>query len=266
VSIVPSVPAEESGVVTFHFAGIPVRAKMINGNPWFVAADVATALAIDRHRDALSVMDEDEKMSDEIAGPGNTGIAVHLISESGLYRMIFRARKAEAQTFTRWVTREVLPSIRKTGQYVPQQRVLSPRELAQMVIDAEDRAAAALVERDDAWAAVSDRDEKIRLDAPKVGYVEHFVDPVSDHCTIRTLATELGVSERKLFAYLRGKTRIYQDANGEYHPYADWKTCFTLRDRPDAPRHRDGRMRTTLYVTPVGKESIRRWLAKDPIS
>jgi len=264
VSIVPFTPAGKPEGMNFLFGDLSIRALLIDGEPWFVAADVANALGYARPNDAYSqhVTGNDRSTTANDRG----GADLVIVNESGLYSLIFGSKLAAAKTFQRWVTSEVLPLIRKTGQYVPQQKILSPRELAQMVIDAEDRAAAALVERDDAWAAVSEREEKIRLDAPKVGYVEHFVDPAADHCTVRTLATELGVSERKLFSYLLDKRRIYRSAyTREYQPYADWKSCFTLRDQPEAPRHRDGRMRTSLFVTPVGKESIRRWLAKDPI-
>ncbi|MFK5920890.1 MAG: Bro-N domain-containing protein [Verrucomicrobiota bacterium] len=88
-----------------------------DGEPWFVAKDICDALNIKNPRDAIVSLDEDEKST-----VGNTdgalgGPSRNVISESGLYSLILRSRKAEAKTFKKWVTSEVLPSIRKTGKY-----------------------------------------------------------------------------------------------------------------------------------------------------
>ncbi|END30681.1 BRO family, N-terminal domain protein, partial [Escherichia coli P0302308.4] len=99
-----------------------VRVVMINGDPWFVAADVCNAIGIINHRDAVGKLDEDEK------GVGSTDTlggkqGVTIINESGLYTLILRCRDAVKQgttawRFRKWVTNEVLPSIRKNGEYV----------------------------------------------------------------------------------------------------------------------------------------------------
>lgn len=84
-----------------------------NGNPWWVAKDVCGCLGIKNHRDAVSKLDEDERASDLLDGSIT-------ISESGLYTLIIRSNKEEAKKFKKWITSEVLPSIRKTGGYGPQ--------------------------------------------------------------------------------------------------------------------------------------------------
>ena len=91
-----------------------------DGNPWFVAIDVCAALGLDNSREAVSSLDHDEKIT--VSNPdGNpragTPHRLTAISEPGLYSLIFRSRKPEAKAFKRWVTHEVIPSIRKTGQY-----------------------------------------------------------------------------------------------------------------------------------------------------
>lgn len=91
-----------------------------DGNPWFVAADVCAALNLDNNREAVSSLDHDEKIT--VSNPdGNPRAGIPhrftAISEPGLYSLIFRSRKPEAKVFKRWVTHEVIPAIRKTGQY-----------------------------------------------------------------------------------------------------------------------------------------------------
>lgn len=86
------------------------------GEPWFVAVDVCRALSIGNSRQALSYLDEDEKGVTSNDTPGGDQ-RVSTVNEPGLYSLILRSRKPEAKAFKRWVTHEVLPSIRKTGSY-----------------------------------------------------------------------------------------------------------------------------------------------------
>lgn len=91
-----------------------------NGEPWFVAKDVCRVLGLENNRDAVSSLDEDEKIT--VANPdGNPRAGIPhryvVISESGLYALVFRSRKPQAREFSRWVRKEVLPALRKTGRY-----------------------------------------------------------------------------------------------------------------------------------------------------
>jgi prophage antirepressor-like protein len=102
--------------VQFTFREHAVRTLTVNGDPWFVAADACEVLGIRNSRDALARLDDDEKGHSTNDGSlGTRGMAV--VSESGLYRLIFSSRKPKARAFRRWVTQEVLPAIRKTGRY-----------------------------------------------------------------------------------------------------------------------------------------------------
>lgn len=98
-----------------------VRVVMIDGEPWFVAVDVCRILEISNSRDAVARLDDDEKADVGITDTSSNGVqqrrTVTAISESGLYALIFTSRKPEAKKFRKWVTHEVLPSIRKTGAY-----------------------------------------------------------------------------------------------------------------------------------------------------
>lgn len=103
-------------IQVFEHAGISLRVVMRGGEPWFVAADVCRALAIGNVADAVGRLDDDEKGVDSIDTPGGKQRA-SVVSESGLYSLILGSRKPEARAFQRWVTHDVLPSIRRTGSY-----------------------------------------------------------------------------------------------------------------------------------------------------
>lgn len=98
---------------SFEFNPNPLRVVMRDGEPWFVAADVCAALAVQNITQAVARLDDDERAMFNIAPQGNT----NLINESGLYSLIMGSRKPEAKKFRKWVTAEVLPAIRKTGRY-----------------------------------------------------------------------------------------------------------------------------------------------------
>ena len=104
-------------VFNFSQERTPIRVQVINNEPWFVAKDVCEVLGIANHKDAVSRLDDDERdgvgITDAIGRIQQTTI----INESGLYSLIFQSRKPEAKTFRKWVTSEVLPSIRKRGYY-----------------------------------------------------------------------------------------------------------------------------------------------------
>lgn len=95
-----------------------VRVVMIDGEPYFVGKDVATALGYKNPRDALKKhIDDEDKRGSQIATP--SGVQnMTIINESGLYSLILSSKLDSARQFKRWVTAEVLPSIRKTGSYV----------------------------------------------------------------------------------------------------------------------------------------------------
>lgn len=126
-------------IQTFNFNALTLHALTDgNGDPRFVAKDVCDILEISNNRDAISQLDSDEKntvvISDGIPGNPNKTI----ISEPGLYKLIMHSRKPEAREFQRWVTHEVLPTIRKTGGYIPATEAESDEDiLAKAVLIAQ---------------------------------------------------------------------------------------------------------------------------------
>lgn len=111
--------AQATGLQVFNFnekESTPIRVQVINNEPWFVAKDVCQVLGIEKYRDTISRLDEDERGSvlvDTLGGKQQFTAT----NESGLYHLIFQSRKPEAKRFRKWVTSEVLPAIRKTGRY-----------------------------------------------------------------------------------------------------------------------------------------------------
>jgi len=101
----------------FSFRGNNVRMVEKEGEVLFLAKDVCEALGIKNHREAVSNLEENERVSVKIDTPGGKQIMTS-INEYGLYQLIMNSRKPEAKEFKRWVTHEVLPSIRKHGAYM----------------------------------------------------------------------------------------------------------------------------------------------------
>ena len=126
-------------IVAFDFESNNVRVVMgDDGEPLFVIADVCQALTIDNHRNVIARLDDDEKGVRSMDTPGGRqDLAV--INESGLYSLILTSRKPEAKRFKRWVTHEVLPSIRKTGSYAV------PGSVAALPAPTQDRVTALLL-------------------------------------------------------------------------------------------------------------------------
>lgn len=104
-----------SNIETFTLGHMSLRGMLIEGEPWFIAMDVAKALDYSDAQKMTQKLDHDEIQNRQIGGFGNRGVIT--INESGLYTSVLRSNKPEAKTFKKWVTSEVLPAIRKTGSY-----------------------------------------------------------------------------------------------------------------------------------------------------
>jgi prophage antirepressor-like protein len=103
----------------FSFGEEPVRVLMQDGQPWFMAMDVCRVLEIANPWNVVAALDADEKATlHNVEGrPGSGPQRFNIISESGLYALIFKSRKAKAKAFRKWVTGEVLPALRTRGAY-----------------------------------------------------------------------------------------------------------------------------------------------------
>lgn len=179
-----------------------VRTLEVNGEPWFVAKDICDCLLIKNTTQAMQKLDEDERTMFNIGRQGETNI----INESGLYSLIMTSRKPEAKQFKKWVTGEVLPSIRKNGGYISGQDELSDMELL---------AKALLITQN----IIEEKDKKIKLaenkieeDKPKVIYYEEMLSSNS-LMTTTVIAKDLGMSAVKLNLILHELGVQYKKGN-----------------------------------------------------
>ncbi|HDF0943748.1 TPA: ORF6C domain-containing protein [Staphylococcus aureus] len=116
---------------TFNFKELPVRTVEIENEPYFVGKDIADILGYANGRDALSKhVDAEDKLTSQIATAGQNR-NVTIINESGLYSLIFSSKLENAKRFKRWVTSEVLPTLRRTGTY--QTKPLTTSEQIQLI-------------------------------------------------------------------------------------------------------------------------------------
>lgn len=155
-------------ITPFDFNGHAVRVIMIDGEPWWFAQDVCDRLDL-RIDAVMSALSDYEKFSSTI---GESDILTYLISESGVYSTIFRSRKPEAEEFKRWVTHEVLPSIRRTGGY----SVKPPAPVS--ALDALAGMVEALREQERATAAIKREQEEARREREGIN---HNLLQISDH-------------------------------------------------------------------------------------
>ena len=106
-----------------------IRTIEINGEPWFVASDICNALELSNTTSAVGRLDDDEKSKFNL---GLSGGETNCVNEYGLYNLVLASRKENAKRFKRWITHEVIPTIRRTGGYrVPQ----TPLEALQMTVE-----------------------------------------------------------------------------------------------------------------------------------
>jgi anti-repressor protein len=217
-------------LIPFDFADKAVRTLMQDGDPWFVGRDVCAVLDIRNVADAMATLDDDEKgvvSTDTLGGEQR----VVIINEAGLYSLILRSRKPEAKTFKRWITHEVLPSIRKTGGYrLPGTFAEALRELAT-------------------------KHEALEAAAPKVEAFDTYMD-ADNAIGMGAAANQLGIGRNTMMRKLR-EAGILQRDNRPYQRYADhFKVVATSYEA-----RTETRATYTTYVRPTGVELIRRVLS-----
>lgn len=194
-------------VQLFNFENHEVRSLLINSEPWFVGKDVAEALGYSKARNAIAThIDSEDKKDAPIQGTLGGVQEMTVINESGLYSLVLSSKLPSAKKFKRWVTSEVLPALRKTGQY--QVKELSGQELM----------AKALIEAQSVLAA---KDKQIQEMKPKVV----FADAVAtSHTSI--LVGELAkilkqngidMGQKRLFAWLREKGYLIKRQGTDYN-------------------------------------------------
>lgn len=231
----------------FQYQDQPVRTVQRDGEPWFVLKDVCAVLGISKYRDTADRLDEDERGSARVDTLGGAQ-DMTIINESGLYNVILRSDKPEARPFRKWVTAEVLPSIRKTGGYISGQDSLSPEELMAKALMVAQKT---LAERDARISALTVENQILQ---PKADYFDQLVDR-NLLTGFRETAKLLEVSPKRFVDFLLEKKYIYRDQRGKLMPYAEKNNgLFELKERFNDKTQWTG---TQTLITPKGRETFR---------
>jgi anti-repressor protein len=239
----------------FPVTGQSVRTVDLDGEAYFVAADVTAILGYTNGRAAVAQHVDEEDRNTVVLRDGMRGNPnATAVNESGLYALIFGSQLETAKTFKRWVTAEVLPAIRRTGSYsVPSVAALSPRELAQLIIAEADRAdaaearAAVLAPAADHWHVLAAADGDYS---------------VADAAKILSRDPQIKIGRDRLFRVLDEANWVYrQQADGKWRTYQSAVDAGRLSEIPQSHYHpRTGELvldPPQVRVTPKGIADLR---------
>ena len=233
-----------------------VRILLLENTPWFILVDVCKALEIGNPSQAMTRLDEDEKMTLTLneghSGQRGGAQMVNVVNEPGLYTLVLRSRKAEAKQFKRWITHEVLPTIRKHGAYmtdsVLEQVMKNPDTIYSL--------AAQLLEDK---AKCEELSRQLKDAQPKAEYFDSFIR--ADGCIcIRYCGKEFGIPQNTFVKLMLEHKYLYRDQKNRLMPFADKQArgFFIVRDFYT----QSGVLGQQTLVTCKGKEHIRRQLKK----
>lgn len=202
----------------FEFKGESLRALTnMAGEPWFVLKDCMSILDLGNPTETVKMFDDDEFSTTEVIDSIGRRQQAYIISEPGLYRLVMRSRKPEAKEFQRWVTHEVLPSIRKHGAYMTQQTLdkalTSPDFLIQLA------------------TKLKEEQEKIRELEPKAQALDDFTN-VEDRLLVRDAAKVLSnagtpIKEKQLREWMADHNWIFK-SGGSWRATAEHCTAGHL--------------------------------------
>lgn len=216
----------------FNFEDHKVRVILdSNGEPWFVAAEVANILGYRMASDATRVLEEDE-VHTHIMRTNHGTRKFNIVNESGLYSLIFLSRKDEAKKFKKWVTSDVLPTIRKTGGY-GQQIDFSDTKLVHKLLT-------------NYTAKINDLEFQVEADKPKIDFYDDFINADGLY-TLQNAARALNCHPNLFIDSLKSHYLFYQGkALVPYQRYRD-QGLFVVKSNTI-----DGKARCQTYITPKG--------------
>ena len=243
-----------NNIQIFTYNSNEVRTIQKDGEPWFVLKDVCQVLGISHVKDTADRLDQDEVGQTEVIDSLGRKQTAGIINESGLYNVILRSDKPEAKPFRKWVTSEVLPSIRKHGAYITpetlQAAILNPDTMIQLCQQLK-----AEQDRNQVLRAENSRltvDKQIM--APKADYFDELVER-NTLTNFRETAKELHVPPRKFVQFLLDRKYVYRDKKGKLLPYeAKNDGLFEVKECTNDKTKWSG---TQTLVTPKGRETFR---------
>lgn len=220
--------------LTKVFEGHQLRIIEKDNETWFIAKDVAEILHFTDAEAMTRNLDSDEKQNLQVVGFKRGAIGVN---EPGLYSIILKSRKQEAREFKRWITHEVIPSIRKTGSYTIQIPKTLPEALRAYAneVEAHERTTKAL-----------------ETAQPKAEYFDALVERKL-LTNFRDTAKELHIGQKKFVEWLIDSGYIYRDQKHKLKPYMKYvPELFELKEW-----ERNGKADVQTLITPKGKETFR---------
>lgn len=231
-----------------------VRTVIVDGEPWFVSADVCRALELGNSRQAVARLSDDEKNNTVISNdtPGNPNVTI--VSEPGLYALVLGSRKPEAAAFKRWITHDVIPDIRKHGLYA------TPETVAAMLGD-PDTMIAVLTEYKRERAERIRLTEQAKKDAPKVLFADS-VTASDGAILIGELAKLLKQNgypsgQNRLFETLRKEGYLISRKGTDYNMPTQRSMemgLFTIKET--AITHSDGHVTISKTTKVTGKGQV----------
>lgn len=211
-------------VQIFNFNSSEIRVvKDEGGEPWFIAKDVCDVLGLSNITEALRNLDGDE-LTSEILKSGNQGREMKLVSESGLYALVIRSNKPNAKKFRKWITSEVLPSIRKSGGYIAAKADETPEMIMARAIKLADetinRQKLQLEEKD---KKIAEANKQIEMDKPKVVFAESIAVAktsilVGEMAKLIKQSTGVEIGQNRFFDYLRDKGYLHSKGSQKNLP------------------------------------------------
>lgn len=246
-----------------------IRSVDVDGDVWFVGKDVAEALGYANSRKAVrDHVDEEDLREERIVTPsGNQGMTI--INESGLYSLVMSSKLPGAKRFKKWVTSEVLPTIRKTGAYAaPQQQVMTPAQLiaaqAQLMVEMEQK----LAQIQSQTAAMESRYTEMQQKVETA--VRVFAKPREDSWSKDMERLIREAVEEKKGNLLTTKAALYRELEHKCGCDIDARQrCLRQRKKKAGMRHRDAMALTKLDAIGADKQLravfesiVREWQAR----
>lgn len=237
-----------SNIQVFNYQSHEVRTVEQDGEPWFVLKDVCKVLGLTTPARVAERLDSDEVSLTHLIDSMGRQQETTVINESGLYNVILRSDKPEAKPFRKWVTSEVLPSIRKSGGYIAGQDQLTPEELMAKALQVANKT---LAERE---ARISALTVQNTIMAPKAEYFDELVDR-NTLTSFRDTAKELGIKPKAFVEWLLDKKFIFRDQKGKLMPReGKGDGLFEVKEAKNDKTQWSG---VQTLVTPKGRETFR---------
>lgn len=225
-----------------------IRTMERDGAPWFVGKDVAEALGYSNSRDAVSTHVDGEDKATVAFHDGSQNRNMVVINESGLYALVLGSKLPTAKKFKRWVTSDVIPSIRKHGGYINGQENMTPEEL---MASALLMAQKTLADRD---ARISTLTVENQIMLPKAEYFDQLVER-NTLLNFRETAKALDVPPKKFVSFLLEKKYVYRDKKGKLLPYEHKNDgLFEVKESVNEKTNWSG---AQTLITPKGRETFR---------